>query len=55
MDTRAAVAARGFFLHSTDGSELETGEHKNAEGVATRVRIVRSPAPNNLAAVARPA
>ena len=28
-----------------DGSEPETGEHENAEGVAIRVRIVRSPAP----------
>ena len=46
MDVREPLLRRrGFFLHSTDGSELETGEHENAEGVATRVRTVRSPAP----------
>jgi hypothetical protein len=39
------VRRRGFFLHSTDGSEPETGDHETAEGVATRVRIVRSPSP----------
>ncbi len=39
------VRRRGFFLHSTDGSEPETGEHENAEGFATRTRIVRSPSP----------
>ena len=36
------VRRRGFFLHSTDNSELETGEHENAEGFATRVRVARS-------------
>jgi len=36
---------RGFFLHSSDGSEPDTGEHENAEGFATRARIVRSPSP----------
>jgi hypothetical protein len=46
MDARQPLMRRrGFFLHSTDGSELETGEHENAEGFATRVRIVRSRAP----------
>ena len=46
MDAREPrVRRRGFFLHSSDGSELETGEHENAEGFATRVRITRSPAP----------
>jgi hypothetical protein len=39
------VRRRGFFLHSTDGSEPETGEHENPEGVAVRVRVDRSPAP----------
>jgi hypothetical protein len=39
------VRRRGFFLHSTDGSEPDTGEHENAEGFATRTRIVRSPSP----------
>ena len=32
------VRRRGFFLHSTDGSEPETGEHENPEGVAVRVK-----------------
>jgi len=46
MDAREPrVRRRGFFLHSSDGSELETGEHENAEGFTTRVRIARSPAP----------
>ena len=39
------VRRRGFFLHSSDGSEPDTGEHENAEGFATRTRIVRSPSP----------
>ena len=41
------VRRRGFFLHSTDGSEQETGEHENPEGVAVRVKIARSPAPDS--------
>ena len=46
MDVREPlVRRRGFFLHSTDGNELETGEHENVEGFATRVRTVRSTAP----------
>jgi hypothetical protein len=46
MDARQPlVRRRGFFLHSSDGSEPDTGEHENAEGFATRVRTVRSPAP----------
>ena len=47
------VRRRGFFLHSTDGSEPETGEHENPEGVAVRVRIARSPAPRHLASQGR--
>lgn len=38
------VRHRGFFLHSTDGSETEIGEHDNAEGVAVRSRVSRSTA-----------
>ena len=44
---------RGFFLHSTDGSEQETGEHENPEGVAVRVKIARSPAPRQFASQGR--
>ena len=29
---------RGFFLHSTDGSEPDTGDHENPEGFGVRVR-----------------
>ena len=47
------VRRRGFFLHSSDGSETEVGEHENAEGVTVRVRIARSPAPRQLASVGR--
>ena len=41
------VRRRGFFLHSTDGSENEatTGEHENAEGVTVRIRVSRSSSP----------
>ena len=50
MDAREPrVRRRGFFLHSSDGSELETGEHENAEGFVTRTRIVRSRAPRQFA------
>ena len=47
------VRRRGFFLHSTDGSEPETGEHENPEGVAVRVKIDRSPAPRQFASQGR--
>jgi hypothetical protein len=36
------VRRRGFFLHSTDGSEPEIGEYENAEGVTVRSRVSRS-------------
>ena len=37
---------RGFFLHSSDGGEPDTGEHENPEGFIVRVRSgVRSPFP----------
>ena len=56
MDAREPrVRRRGFFLHSTDGSEPETGEHENAEGVAVRVRIARSPAPRQFSSSSRQA
>ena len=47
------VRRRGFFLHSTDGSEPETGEHENPEGVAVRVKIAHSPAPRQFASNGR--
>jgi hypothetical protein len=32
------VRRRGFFLHSTDGSEPDAGDHENPEGFGVRVR-----------------
>ena len=37
-----ALRRRGFFLHSTDGGEPDSGEHENPEGVGVRVRSGRS-------------
>jgi hypothetical protein len=33
------VRRRGFFLHSADGSEPDTGDHENPEGFGVRVRV----------------
>jgi hypothetical protein len=41
------VRRRGFFLHSTDVTEPDTGEHENPEGFAVRVRTNPSPAPRH--------
>ena len=39
MDVRQPrVRRRGFFLHSTDGNEPDTGEYENPEGFGVRVR-----------------
>ena len=46
MDVREPrVRRRGFFLHSTDVTESDTGEHENPEGFTVRVRTNPSPAP----------
>ena len=34
---------RGFFLHSSEGGEPDTGEHENSEGLVVRVRFTPSP------------
>ena len=49
------VRRRGFFLHSTDGSEPEHGEHEGPEGVAIRVRthVASSPAPRQFSSQGR--
>jgi len=47
------VRHRGFFLHSTDGSEPEIGEQENPEGVGVRVRIARSSSPRQFASSGR--
>ena len=41
------VRRRGFFLHSTDVTEPEAGEHENPEGFPVRVRTNPSRAPRN--------
>jgi hypothetical protein len=33
------VRRRGFFLHSPEGNELDTGDHENPEGFGVRVRV----------------
>jgi hypothetical protein len=43
---------RGFFLHSETG-EPDTGEHENAEGLATRTRHTRSQTPRQFSSVRR--
>jgi hypothetical protein len=46
MDVREPrVRRRGFFLHSSDAADPDTGEHENPEGFIVRVRIHRSPTP----------
>ena len=46
MDVREArTRRRGFFLHSSDGSEPETHEHENPEGFVVRVRRSRTSTP----------
>jgi hypothetical protein len=48
------VRRRGFFLHSTDGSEAETGEHEAPEGLGVRVRVApRSTTPRQFASNGR--
>ena len=39
---------RGFFLHSSDGGEPDTGEHENPEGFIVRVRSPGSPVPRKM-------
>jgi hypothetical protein len=34
---------RGFFLHSSEGGEPDTGEHENPEGFIVRVRFPENP------------
>ena len=42
MDAREPrLRRRGFFLHSSEGGEPDTGEHENPEGFIVRVRIPR--------------
>ena len=40
---------RGFFLHSSEGGEPDTGEHENPEGFIVRVRFPGQPVPRKMA------
>jgi hypothetical protein len=39
---------RGFFLHSSEGGEPDTGEHENPEGFIVRVRFPGQPVPRKM-------
>jgi hypothetical protein len=39
---------RGFFLHSSEGGEPDTGEHENPEGFIVRVRFPGNPVPRKM-------
>jgi hypothetical protein len=47
------VRRRGFFLHSSDGGEPDTGEHENPEGFGVRVRVNAGPAPRRMSSGGR--
>ena len=40
--SEARLRRRGFFLHSSDGSEPDTHEHENPEGFVVRLKTRRS-------------
>jgi hypothetical protein len=40
--SEARLRRRGFFLHSSDGSEPDTHEYENPEGFVVRVKTRRS-------------
>lgn len=44
---------RGFFLHSSDSGEPDTGEHENPEGFGVRVRVSRPSASRQMAGSGR--
>ncbi len=39
---------RGFFLHSSEGGEPDTGEHENPEGFIVRVHFPGNPVPRKM-------
>jgi len=47
------VRRRGFFLHSPDGNEPESGDHEGPEGVAVRVRVSSPTVPRQIASHGR--
>ena len=44
---------RGFFLHSSESGEPDTGEHENPEGFTVRVRSPRKSFPRTTARARR--
>jgi hypothetical protein len=44
---------RGFFLHSPDGNEPDTGDHENPEGFGVRVRVPSTSVPRQMASSGR--
>ena len=49
MDVREPrLRRRGFFLHSSEGGEPDTGEHENPEGFIVRVRFRGIPVPRKM-------
>jgi len=49
----AQVRRRGFFLHSSDSGEPDTGEHENPEGFSVRTRSSRRTVPRQTASSGR--
>ena len=47
------VRRRGFFLHSPDGNEPDTGDHENPEGFGVRVRATSTSVPRQIASGGR--
>ena len=47
------VRRRGFFLHSPEGNELDTGDHENPEGFGIRVRVASASLPRQIASGGR--
>ena len=44
---------RGFFLHSPDGNEPDTGDHENPEGFGVRIRVPSASVPRQIASSGR--
>ena len=47
------VRRRGFFLHSPDSGEPDTGEHENPEGFVVRLGSSKNPIPRQMASAPR--
>ena len=54
MDAREPrVRRRGFFLHSADTGDSDTGEHENPEGFTVRIRADKPSVPRQMASSGR--